>query len=468
MQPGFARFGAQSYNCSSMNPDLRAGLRERLRRLGVHKGAAHLKSSSPAAREPTRESARVPEHRPDHTAPPASLEPVNTPFGRAHVRRASFDLAYRHGSHTLAGALHAPPHLLASLMLHRAFVAAEAALDLRDAIFLDTETTGLTGGAGTLVFLVGLGWFEDDRFVIEQYFLRDPIEEIAMLSCVERCLGQRSGLVTFNGRSFDVPLLESRFILSRIAPPFGDKPHLDLLLPARRMWRSSLDSCSLGSLEFHLLGVRREQRDVPGAVIPFLYREYLAAGGGELNEDMQGVMYHNLTDILSMVTLIPRLVNGLAHPDGMAEHFAVGRYYERLGAFEAAERTYRSALDRLTVGDPAASPAASPAAGPAAGHQPSSIAHHSAALRHLARCLKRQGKTQEALRYWQLLANTEDVEALIELAKHYEWRVCDPQQAREHARRAARACDDPIMREAIRHRLARLERKVQALEARRP
>lgn len=454
MQPGFARSGAQSYNCSSMNPDLR----ERLRRLGVHKGAAHLKSSPPAARKPARESARVPEHRPGHIAPPASLEPVNTPFGQAYVRRASFDLAHRHGSHTLASALHAPPHLLASLMLHRAFAAAEAALDLHDAIFLDTETTGLTGGAGTLVFLVGLGWFEDDRFVIEQYFLRDPIEEVAMLSRVERCLGQRGGLVTFNGRSFDVPLLESRFILSRIAPPFGDKPHLDLLLPARRMWRSSLDSCSLGSLEFHLLGVRREQRDVPGAVIPFLYREYLAAGGGDLNEDMQRVMYHNLTDILSMVTLIPRLVNGLAHPDGMAEHFAVGRYYERLGAFEAAERTYRSALDRLTVDDPATDPAAD--------HQPSSIAHHSAALRHLARCLKRQGKTQEALRYWQCLADAEDVEGLIELAKHYEWRVCDPRQACECARRAARACHDPIVREAIRHRLARLERKVQALEAR--
>ncbi|MCS6848374.1 MAG: ribonuclease H-like domain-containing protein [Anaerolineae bacterium] len=396
-----------------MNPDLR----ERLRRLGVHKGAAHLKPSRPAL-------------QPDRTGTPAraQLEPLRTPFGYAHVSRSAYALAHRHGDRTLDAALRYPPESLARLVAGRGV----AEVDLRRALFLDTETTGLNGGAGTFAFLVGLGYFDDERFVVEQFFLRDPAEEAAMLCEVDRRVNDRQLIVTFNGQAFDVPLLESRFVLSRIASPFAGKHHLDLLLPARRVWRGSLDSCSLGSLEFHLLGVRREQRDVPGAVIPFLYREYLAAGGGNLNEDMQRVMYHNLNDVLSMVALVSRLADALTRPQDAAEHFNAARFYERVGDYDAAERSYRAAAAGLPL----------------------------SSLRHVARFMRRRGHLEEALAIWQRLAELDDVEGLIEVAKHYEWRACDLDRALDYARRALRVSASPTLRAAIAHRIARLERKV--------
>lgn len=433
-----------------MNPDLR----ERLRRLGVHKGVANLKPSrpSPGDRDNLPEPAVLYNGNVNSLIQRASLEPVRTPFGQTYVRRAHYVLSHRHGDRALDGALLHSPELLAKLIGRRA----DAVIDLRDALFLDTETTGLAGGAGTLVFLVGLGYFDGEGFVIEQFFLRDPVEETAMLCEIDRRVGQRGCLVTFNGQVFDVPLLESRFTLSRLAPSFGDKAHLDLLLPARRVWRGTLDSCSLGSLEFHLLGVQREQRDVPGSVIPFLYREYLASGGGDLNEDMQRVMYHNLNDILSMVTLVSRLMDALTQPNNASEHFAAARTYERLGEWEAAERVYRSALEGAMTDDSSRNNR----------HESSIInptgtfSHSSSALRHLARFLKRRGKPSEAFVQWQRLAEGNDGEGLIELAKHYEWRECDLSQALLLARRALRVSTDSALREAIEHRIARLERKI--------
>ncbi|BCX04392.1 MAG: hypothetical protein KatS3mg053_2330 [Candidatus Roseilinea sp.] len=415
-----------------MNPDLR----ERLRRLGVHKGAAQLKPLRPAL-------------QPDHGGAPShvQLEPLRTPFGHAYVSRSEYALTHRHGNRALDAALRYPPALLTRLIAGRP----AAEVDLRQALFLDTETTGLNSGVGTLAFLVGLGYFDGERFVVEQFFLRNPAEEAAMLHEVNQRVYDRQPIVTFNGQAFDLPLLESRFILSRIALPFTDKHHLDLLLPARRVWRGSLDSCSLGSLEFHLLGVRREQRDVPGAVIPFLYREYLAAGGGDLNEDMQRVMYHNLNDILSMVALVSRLADALTQPQDAAEHFNAARFYERVGDYDAAERSYRAAverlgIERLEIGDRSNLRSLIPDLPPSS-------------LRHVARFMKRRGRLEEALAIWQRLAEWDDVEGLIEIAKHYEWHVCDLDRALAYARRALRASTSPALREAIAHRTARLERK---------
>ena len=420
-----------------MNSDLR----ERLRRLGVHKGTAHLKPSRPESDD--RLEARAPAVFTCDA--PATLEAIRTPFGHAYVRRVDYMLTHRHGERTLDAALRHPPECLSGLVSRRT----GAACDLRRALFLDTETTGLNGGAGTLAFLIGLGYFANDRFVGEQFFLRDPAEEAAMLCEVDRRVHERQAIVTFNGQAFDVPLLESRFILSRVPPPFGDKSHLDLLLPARRVWRGILDSCSLGSLEFHLLGVRREQRDVPGSVIPFLYREYLAAGGGDPNEDMQRVMYHNLADILSMVTLVSRLAEALTRPNDVGEHYAAARYYERLGNYAAAERSYRAVVERPEAGDWRLS------------QSPISNLRASSA-RHLACLLKRRGNLEEALALWQRLAESDDVEGLIEVAKHYEWRTGDLDRALTCARRARRVNTNPALRDAIEHRVARLERKLQS------
>jgi hypothetical protein len=422
-----------------MNSDVR----ERLRRLGVHKGADKRKSLKPSA-EAEATAVRASSSRLNGTqlqAHDAALEPIRTTLGFAYARRAEYQLAHQHGDWSLATAFANAPDLLARMATATQH---GAAIDLRDALFLDTETTGLAGGAGTFAFLVGLGYVHEGRFIVEQFFLRDPGYEAAMLCEIDKRVNGHSALVTFNGQAFDVPLLESRFIVSRIAPSFGDKVHLDLLLPARRMWRGSLDSCSLGSLEYHLLGVQREQRDVPGSVIPYLYREYLSQGGGDLNDDMQRVMYHNLHDILSMVTLVTRLANAITQPRGAAEHFAMARFHERAGEYVTAERGYRAALEEKLSGTP---------------HSSLSTSHFEA-LRRLARMLKRQGRLVEALSYWQQLCDADDTEALIEAAKYYEWREVDLPRALICAQSALRMSSDPPARGAINHRIERLERKL--------
>jgi uncharacterized protein YprB with RNaseH-like and TPR domain len=427
---------------TGMNSDLR----DRLRRLGVHKGAANLKSLKPSPEAQAEQLHRsAAERRSEHTSiPESALASTRTPYGLAYSRKADYALDHQHGNRALASALAPAPEFVAQF----AFRHDAEAVTMRDALFLDTETTGLAGGAGTLAFMVGLGYFEDERFIVEQFFLRDPAQEAAMLCEIDRRVNRRAHLVTFNGRVFDIPLLETRYTLARIAPSFEDMTHLDLLLPARRVWRGSLESCSLGSLEYHLLGVERTQRDVPGAIIPLLYRQYLAAGGGDLNEDMQRVMYHNLHDILSMVTLTARLADAILQPGNEKEQFAAARYHERARAFDDAERGYRKLLWGAEGKGVRDSVPASPAA------------LHFSVHRRLARMLKRQGRAIEAIEHWRALADTDDVEGLLEMAKHYEWREHDLHGALACALRASRVSEDMTLRAEISKRVERLEKKV--------
>ncbi|MCX6017967.1 MAG: ribonuclease H-like domain-containing protein [Chloroflexi bacterium] len=407
--------------------------RDRLRRLGVHKGTAHLTPRGmpvPALPSQPMREAHV---GPADALETATLEAMRTAFGTAHVRRAVYALDHVHGDRPLRGALAPPPSQMGRLVFGRS-----GDVDLRNALFLDTETTGLAGGAGTLAFLVGVGYFADEHFVVEQYFLKDPAHEAAMLTAIDRHVAAHEALVTFNGRSFDVPLLETRFTLSRIAPEFADKQHLDLLLPARSVWKNALPSCSLGSLEYHVLQVRRTQQDVAGFLIPQLYREYLHSGGDVLTDDMNRVMYHNLLDILSMVTLSARLCEAIFRPRDGREHFASGAFHERVGEPEQAERAYRSAAQ---AEDALEAPRAD-------------------AARRLARLLKSQKRHGEAREHWQYLADRDDVDALIELAKLHEWRQVDFSQALACALRARAVCEDSWRCAEIDQRVERLRRKV--------
>ena len=142
--------------------------------------------------------------------------------------------------------------------------------DLREAVYLDTETTGLAGGAGTAAFLIGAGWFEGERFRVRQYFMRDYHEEGALLQALEEDIAGFSSIVTYNGRAFDIPLLDTRFRLARSRFSLGEVPLLDLLHPARRLWKERLESCRLQSLEVALLGLQRTG-DIPGDEIPQVY-----------------------------------------------------------------------------------------------------------------------------------------------------------------------------------------------------
>ena len=151
-------------------------------------------------------------------------------------------------------------------------------LDLEHFAFIDTETTGLAGGTGTYTFLIGVGRFEKDEFRLVQFFLTNPGEETAQLAAFSEFIAPCEAVVSFNGKSFDIPLINTRFIINRWPSPLTGLAHLDLLHLARRLWKARLSGCTLGDLETHILGMKRSEHDVPGWMIADLYFDYLHTG----------------------------------------------------------------------------------------------------------------------------------------------------------------------------------------------
>ncbi len=170
-----------------------------------------------------------------------------------------------------------------AVLARRLGLAAER-FDVRRALFLDTETTGLRG-SGTVAFLVGIGWVEDDVFRIRQVLMRDYPEELPLLSVVAEHLEEAETVVSFNGKSFDMPLLRDRFTMARMRDRWRELPQLDLLHAARRTWRLRLGRCNLGALEENVLDVHREG-DLPGAEVPERYFQYLKTGDASLLDDI--------------------------------------------------------------------------------------------------------------------------------------------------------------------------------------
>jgi tetratricopeptide (TPR) repeat protein len=319
-------------------------------------------------------------------------------------------------------------------------------IDIRRFVFLDTETTGL-GGVGALPFMVGLGFFNaSDDFEVHQLFLRSPAEEPAMLDFIHDMLWPDGGLVTFNGRSFDVPLLLNRHILARKSTHLGSLPNLDLLPPARRLWKRRLPSCALGALEKDVLGIPRTTEDIPGWLIPTLYQQYLQTGNAR---EMLRVFYHNEQDILSMVVLGARLAQTFGEPDiadlPADDRLSVARWYENQGMPAECETAYRIALDEI-----------------------SDIDQRQEALARLAWLLKRAERRPEAVPLWEHLADLkQDATGHEELAKHYEWHEVDLQQALQWTEKGiglAETWRPGLVRtetlQALNHRHERLTRKI--------
>lgn len=219
--------------------------------------------------------------------------------------------------------------------------------DPRKAAFIDTETTGLSGGAGTAAFLVAVGFLDGDSFIVRQYFMRDFHEERALIRAVERDLERFDTIVSFNGKQFDVPLLESRFRLQRRVFRQTDR-HLDMLHPGRRLWKARLESCSLQSLERGVLGFHRED-DIPGAFIPERYFEYLRRKDGRL---MVPVLEHNLQDIVSLAVLTGEALAMVSEPGALPEDafdvLSLGKVLERAEMDERSEEVYRAIAESGT------------------------------------------------------------------------------------------------------------------------
>jgi uncharacterized protein YprB with RNaseH-like and TPR domain len=276
-------------------------------------------------------------------------------------------------------------------------------------VYLDTETTGLAGGTGTCAFLIGIGALEGTQFVVRQFFLRDYPEEKAVLEALAEALAPYEGVVTFNGKTFDIPLLETRYTLTRMKAPFGRMVHLDLLHPARRLWKLRLASCELTNLEKGILGISREG-DVAGSEIPQIYFDYLRTGNAQ---HLQPVFFHNALDIVTLAALAAEMARALREEEGTLasslDLFSLSRILERA---RVTDRSAAACRQALTQGLPGTIEAQ--------------------ALWLLAAQHKRRREHDQAVGLWKALATREEplaLRALEQLAIHYEHRSRDSETA---------------------------------------
>jgi uncharacterized protein YprB with RNaseH-like and TPR domain len=314
-------------------------------------------------------------------------------------------------------------------------------------VYLDTETTGLAGGTGTCAFLIGIGTLEGTQFVVRQFFLRDYPEEKAILRALAEILDSFDGLVTYNGKTFDVPLLETRYALARLESPFGRLLHLDALHPSRRLWKLRLETCKLTDLEAAVLGIEREG-DVPGSEIPGIYFDYLRSGDAC---GLQRVFYHNALDIMTLAAITVELARAIGDAgtlDSPVDLFSLSRMFEVAGSREQSVATCQRALS---------------------GGLPEEI--EARALRHLALQYKRQRQRELAVETWLALtrqASPLALEAFEELAIHYEHHQRDFKSALEFTlaalERLREQSSPPPFTEQFTRRLERLRRKTSRLQ----
>ncbi len=273
--------------------------------------------------------------RPAQTLP---LKTRSTQEGIARTIESSYPCSHCHGDYALDAARRLSAENLSQLLPDAEDL---RGVDFSKAIFLDTETTGLARGTGTLVFLIGVASFKEDHLTLEQFFLSSPGEERAFLAAFRERLARASCVVSYNGKSFDWNLLTTRFVLNRMTMPQHIK-HLDLLTLTRRLYKRRLSSVRLTQVEREILHFNR-QDDVDGAQAPWRYRAYLRDGDDGLLSD---IVRHNALDIVSLCGLLSMLAleldsgfSGLENTDRLC--FA--RALFRQGKLDQAERFARAA-----------------------------------------------------------------------------------------------------------------------------
>lgn len=363
-------------------------------------------------------------------------EEVANAHGTCYFSRTTYHSQSSHGCYRISELTLADMEAAAILAGHPGI----GSMNISDALFLDTETTGLAGGTGTLAFLIGLGWFESEDFIVCQLFARDYHEEASMLALLQEIVQDKRFLVTFNGRAFDITLLSARFILNRLKDPFIDLPHLDLLFPSRRILGHRLENSRLVTLESEILGLIRDG-DVPGFEIPRRYFDWLKSRDASLLEE---VFHHNRLDIVSMAALVSHLsvllTGGCDREDlHHADLLAAARLHLNQGNLDSGLDMLRSLMispDPLIARDARAT---------------LSLAH------------KRRGLWEHAVSLWEemIAADPHDLFAAEELAKWLEHRANDYFRAMDIV---AAVLSGPKAlsrdeREGLAYRLARLRRK---------
>ncbi|MCJ7577406.1 MAG: ribonuclease H-like domain-containing protein [candidate division Zixibacteria bacterium] len=275
-------------------------------------------------------------------------------YGSFVLVEKKFDLDYRHGKVRLASCLEHENNVLTRLCFSKSSACETStcspSFDLKKTAFIDCETTGLAGGVGTYAFLVGIGYFsagskgQDSEFIISQYFMRDFDEEPAILLAVSEKLNNFQSMASYNGKCYDLPLLENRSIVNRIDFDSTAWSHLDLLFSSRRLWKRRIQDCSLANVEQKILNVEREI-DIPSYLIPQIYFDYLRSG---IIDPLIPVFHHNMYDILSLVSLLVLIsqaiqdfvVAGIEDPIDLYSlgifHYSLGNYPKSIACFEQA------------------------------------------------------------------------------------------------------------------------------------
>lgn len=287
-------------------------------------------------------------------------------------------------------------------------------LDLSSAVFLDLETTGLAGGTGTVPFLVGLAYYRDERFKVTQFFLNEMAEEdrlVRELAQFIRDMGFKS-IVTYNGKAFDMPLVETRFALHRTPCPLRGLPHLDFLFSARSLWKHKYDSCRLFHLAQQIVQAERSE-DIPGAEIPLRYFQYIRSGDFSLIEP---ILYHNQEDLLSLLgvvvagaVLVERNRETAEKGEGdPMDLYGVAKLFERAGDATKSAALLEKAL---------------------AGGRGLTAEVSLVARRKLSHHFKKNKDWEKALPFWQEMAAGEEVDCFRELSMYFEHTAKDYDEA---------------------------------------
>ncbi len=365
------------------------------------------------------------------------------------ISRHAVALQSQHGRTQLQAIEMSGGHLLKLASRNRV----SADFSLHQALFVDTETTGLAGGAGTYVFLLGLGFIENDEFIVEQIFLPTLTAEPALLDLLQERLENRRGIVSFNGKSYDIPLLTTRFIQNRLRPEIDLHQHFDVLHAARRLWQRDFGDCSLTTLEHHICGISRNG-DIPGEAIPGIYADFLRTGhSGQLRK----VFYHNRMDIITLLGLSIEIARRYHEATAtqkisVTELERIGRLFLEMRAPEKAAELFSALLQQTGLPEQS----------------------RRTWLLHYAQSQKSMRNHDDARKAWQQVLEEHgfSFEASIELAKLFEHKMSDPALALEMTERALRVLEtrmalhpkqnDRQLLTELRHRKNRLLRKLNA------
>ncbi|MGC9364451.1 MAG: ribonuclease H-like domain-containing protein [Fidelibacterota bacterium] len=360
---------------------------------------------------------------------------INTHFGDIFRAEFRYDLQEPYGNLDLGQIFSLNAQLLPEI-----FQITDP-VDPRRLLFIDTETTGLSGGTGTIAFMIGIGFLEEHYFTVQQYFITQLSHEEGMLGLLQKMIPNFKCLVTYNGKAFDIPLLNARFILNRLPPIPPETDHIDLLHPTRTFWKYSLDNCKLTTVENDLLGLFRED-DIPGELIPDTYFDYLRS---RRIDNIERIFYHNRFDIITMLAnliLIIQAYQSILPEQNPLTDYAKARLFNRKKDIARSIAHYEHVLNSEI-----------------------SLSRRQKTALELAALYKKSGSWEKAVTLWKNLLDDHypfSPEPYRELAKYYEHRADDLKNAKAIVEAAL--CKLPAHyiaeRGDLEHRLRRIEQKL--------